>query len=116
MKKAGIVILLLGIIVVTSLACGTVSFVVDPISIERIIVHAEAGDIIEGSFTVRNGKEDIKFYIWNPSGEEIYNAETIFSKHEFQVKCSQSGDYTLYFYNPFTDVGGEFDVSTENAG
>ena len=83
------------------------SFHVSPQSTSTLIVHAEVGDEIQGYFTIRGGENEIKFWVEDPNGADIYNAGMVYDRHDFRVSCAEEGNYTLYFDNSFSQTAGK---------
>jgi hypothetical protein len=66
-----------------------------------IVADLEAGQIIEGDFSISGQEDYIDFYIKDPFGGLLYSV-TAEGSHKFTAKAKYSGAHTLYFENSFS--------------
>lgn len=80
---------------------------VSPQPFSTVTVHAGAGDMIQGYFTIRGGQHELKFWVEDPYEASIYDAGMVYDRHDFQLICAREGYYTLYFDNSFSWTAGK---------
>lgn len=83
----------------------TMSFTVSPMHEKVVSLELSRGDGLEGSVqVVSGGNLDIKFWVINPDGQEIYRAPgRVKGRHNFILKAmAYDGYYTLHFDNSFS--------------
>lgn len=78
------------------------SFTVENLSSRTLTAHLDAGERLEGYFTIRGGQDEVKFWIEDPHGATIYNAGLVYDYHNFNVIVSRTGYYTMYWDNSFS--------------
>ena len=83
------------------------SFHVSLQSTSTLTVRAEVGDEIQGYLTIRGGENEIKFWVEDPNGVDIYNAGMVYDRHDFRVSSAGGGNYTLHFDNSFSHTAGK---------
>lgn len=64
-----------------------------------IAVHLDAGQTVEGDFSVSGTENDIDFYITDPSGWLAHDKVDVEGSYQFAVEARDSGIYTLWFDN-----------------
>ena len=67
-----------------------------------LVADLEAGQIIEGDFSVSGQEDYIDFYIKDPSDSLLYGVIRAEGSQEFSAKATYSGTHTLYFDNSFS--------------
>ena len=75
---------------------------VPPLQTLTLTFHFNKGEKIEGYFTVRQGNDDINFYVKDPYGTVILDAGRVKGRYDFVIPIEHSGVYTLYFDNTFS--------------
>lgn len=76
------------------------TFVVPPTAYYTLTVHdLRAGDVIEGSFTVTGGANDIDFGILDPSGGVLTSASRVLGAYAFHVVVAEDGSHMVRFGN-----------------
>ncbi len=83
----------------------TMSFTVPAMHEKVVSLELSRGDSLEGSVqVVSGGNLDIKFWVIDPDGEEIYRAPgRVKGRHNFIFKAvAFDGYYTLHFDNSFS--------------
>ncbi len=67
-----------------------------------VVIDLEAGQTIEGDFSISGQQDYIDFYIKDPSDDLLYDDVRAVGSHEFTAKAKYSGAHTLYFDNSFS--------------
>jgi len=67
-----------------------------------VVVDLEAGQTVEGDFSISGQQDYIDFYIKDPSGGLLYDVIRAEGSHKFTAKAKYSGAHTLYFDNSFS--------------
>ena len=73
---------------------------VGPLQSLDLSYRLDAGEKVEGYFTVR-AEEEMVFYIRDSLDEIIHNASKVRGEHSFAFTVETSGIHTLYFDNAF---------------
>lgn len=67
-----------------------------------IAVNLEAGQIVEGDFSISGQEDYIDFYIKDPFGGLLYDVNRAGGSLQFTAEAIYSGVHTLYFDNSFS--------------
>ncbi|MEJ2242099.1 MAG: emp24/gp25L/p24 family protein [Candidatus Bathyarchaeota archaeon] len=97
------VILLLSYLVSINFAAEVETFNVDAGNENIFTLSLHAGMNVEGTISVTGGNgNDIDFWITDPSGNIVLDAERVSQETHFDFAANENGKYNLHFNNSFS--------------